>query len=207
MKVSSRCLAGTWTHSKSAPCGRGGCRLRVKSRTWHNTFTLLASSTSSTTPPTPLQPSSSRLRPPRLGPCQVEGHWHSQAGRQAARARESPQIIQRDFLFNCLNEAILTLPVQSKTRRNNLSNKIRMTGTLPTHFRIYPEDVAMLSTSMRYILRSASLPTSPGPYNFYFLYFLWEPARSVSLSRPSSMALDSQNRVCLLSPGGQLCHR
>lgn len=60
-----------------------------------------------------------------------------------------------DTSFNkVLNAAISCLPIVTRTRQNNLSLSSRC--HLPTHYRLYPEHIPVLSTKIKHALKSLS---------------------------------------------------
>ena len=76
-----------------------------------------------------------------------------------------PQCIANTFFNKVLNAAISCLPIVTRTRQNNLSLSSR--GHLPTYYRLYPEDIPVLSNEIKQALKS--LPRDD-QFTFYFVY-------------------------------------
>lgn len=83
---------------------------------------------------------------------------------EAEDMRTDPSKISTYF-FRILNNAIQALPKTTRTRRHNLVLTTEMTSRVPVYYRVYPEDISVLSSHVRRLSRS--LP--PGaPYRFWF---------------------------------------
>lgn len=85
---------------------------------------------------------------------------------EAEAMRADPSSISAHFFRRVFNKAIQALPTTARTRRHNLVLAAEIAGRLPVYYRIYPEDVSLLSHHIR--VQSRSLPPQ-FPYRFWFL--------------------------------------
>ena len=71
------------------------------------------------------------------------------------------------FYKKILNKSIDRLPLTTRTRCNNMTMSYKETHTLPTYYRLYPEDIPALSTNICRALRSLD---DSYPFQYYFAY-------------------------------------
>ena len=75
---------------------------------------------------------------------------------------QNPSRFADEFFQHVLTPAFRSMPQETRTRKNNLALEF-----LPSYFRVYPEDLPILSTHIKSAVRS--LPEDK-PYRHYFMY-------------------------------------
>ena len=90
--------------------------------------------------------------------------------------------LQNTFFLDVLVGAINRLPVTTRTRRNNLTQQIARCKLLPDYFRIFVEDLDVLSASVLNTFRS--IPED-APYRFYFTFFKF--GQQIQISPPLTL--------------------
>lgn len=101
---------------------------------------------------------------------------------EAERLRANPSRIRDSYFARVLNKAILDLPTHCRTRMNNIALTTDVTGSLPEYFRLYPEDVVRLSSTITLRIRSLG---SAAPYNYTFLYHKY--GQQIVLTQPMTL--------------------
>ena len=76
-----------------------------------------------------------------------------------------------EFYRNILIPSIEGLPIESKTRSNNLVTTFLHSNTIPVYFRIYEDDLPTLSNHV------ASDHNTP--YHYFFLYFKYGQMKTI----------------------------
>jgi len=90
--------------------------------------------------------------------------------------------IARYFFLHVLVQAIDNLPVTTRTRSNNLALHIARTRVMPEYFRVYKEDLSVLSAAITDAERA--LPHD-APYRFYFAFIKF--GQQMPISPPVNM--------------------
>ena len=96
-------------------------------------------------------------------PLQVIGVLNSRTSvEHVERIVENPRQLSVFFFKHILTPAVKAMPDSKRTRKNNLGLDF-----VPVYYRIYTEDLSLLSQNIRRILKLLPRDT---PYYFQFLY-------------------------------------